>query len=130
MNVDQGPIICERKINNHYVIDNHNETVSRTNSEGSVDSLHNPSPISNRAALDMVFRRRNNRLVSPDDVIDVHPNVERIIEYANESLSSLIDACRPLTDIVHDTLTYAKRVLEETPERPPDRLTVDESGAI
>jgi hypothetical protein len=53
-----------------------------------------------------------------------------IIEYAQEPLLPLSEACAPLVDILHDLSVYVRMALDETPAEPPDRLTVDESAAI
>ncbi|CAF3584581.1 unnamed protein product [Rotaria sordida] len=53
-----------------------------------------------------------------------------IIEYAEEPLLPLVDACAPLIDILHDLSVYVNMALEETPEEPPDGLTFNESAAI
>ncbi|CAF4638171.1 unnamed protein product, partial [Rotaria sp. Silwood2] len=53
-----------------------------------------------------------------------------LIEYANEPLLPLVDACAPLNDVLHDLSYYVNMALEETPEEPPDGLTMDESAAI
>ncbi|CAF3694643.1 unnamed protein product [Rotaria sp. Silwood1] len=53
-----------------------------------------------------------------------------IVEYAQEPLLPLSEACVPLIDILHDLSVYVQLALDETPESPPDGLTVDESAAI
>ncbi|CAF3897834.1 unnamed protein product [Rotaria sp. Silwood1] len=53
-----------------------------------------------------------------------------IIGYSQELLVSLIEACKPLVDIVYNILTYATIALENTPAIPPNKLTRDESAAI
>ena len=55
---------------------------------------------------------------------------EPILEYADEPLLPLAEACAPLADILHDLNFYVKMALDETPENPPDNLTIDESAAI
>ncbi|CAF4790013.1 unnamed protein product, partial [Rotaria sp. Silwood2] len=42
-----------------------------------------------------------------------------LIEYAEEPLLPLADACAPLVDILHNLSVYVKMALEETPEEPP-----------
>ena len=42
----------------------------------------------------------------------------------------LSKACAPLTNILHNLSFYVQLALEETPEQPPDGLTIDESAAI
>ncbi|CAF3753650.1 unnamed protein product, partial [Adineta steineri] len=60
---------------------------------------------------------------------EIEPS-EPIIEYANEPLLPLAEACAPLNDILHNISFYVKLALEETPSPPLDNLTVDESAAI
>ncbi|CAF3534719.1 unnamed protein product [Rotaria sp. Silwood1] len=57
-------------------------------------------------------------------------NLEPIVEYAEEPLLPLAEACAPLINIVDDILTYVQLALDETPEEPADGLTVDESASI
>jgi hypothetical protein len=57
---------------------------------------------------------------------DIHP----LVEYADEPLLPLLKACAPLNEILHNISFYVQLALSETPEQPPDELTVDESAAI
>jgi hypothetical protein len=50
--------------------------------------------------------------------------------YAEEPLLPLFKACAPLTDIIHNLSFYVQLALNETPEVPPDGLTIDESASI
>ncbi|CAF1662878.1 unnamed protein product, partial [Adineta ricciae] len=50
--------------------------------------------------------------------------------YAQETLLPLSKACSPLMDILYNLPYYVQMALDETPEHPPDGLTVDESAAI
>jgi hypothetical protein len=59
-------------------------------------------------------------------VTDRHP----VVGYAEEPLLPLTRACAPLNDILHNLTFYVQKALDETPETPPDGLTVDESAAI
>jgi hypothetical protein len=52
------------------------------------------------------------------------------VGYAEEPLLPLFKACAPLTDIIHNLSFYIQMALNETPEVPPDGLTIDESAAI
>ena len=61
---------------------------------------------------------------------DLKSTVHPIIGYANEPLLSLNAACVPLTSIIHNLSVYVQMALNETPDVPPDGLTVDESAAI
>ncbi|CAF1358518.1 unnamed protein product [Adineta ricciae] len=71
---------------------------------------------------------RNNRLVA--GVAGVKDEAEPVIGYAQEPLLSLAEACAPLVDLFHNMSFYVQMAVEETPEEPPDGLTVDESAAI
>jgi hypothetical protein len=53
-----------------------------------------------------------------------------ILEYADEPLLPLAEACAPLANILHDLDTYVKMALDGTAAEPPDSLTIDESAAI
>jgi hypothetical protein len=61
---------------------------------------------------------------------DIIANLGPIIGYAEEPLLSLVKACAPLTNIIHDLSVYVQKALDETPTEPPDGLTIDESAAI
>ena len=61
---------------------------------------------------------------------DNKPDLGPVIGYAEEPLLALVDACMPLVGIVHDVLFYAQSAIDETPAKPPDGLTVNESAAI
>lgn len=69
-------------------------------------------------------------LVIKNIVTDIEPHLTPIIEYANEPMLPLFKACDPLTDIVHNISFYVQLALKETPEQPPDGLTIDESAAV
>ncbi|CAF1613496.1 unnamed protein product, partial [Adineta ricciae] len=55
---------------------------------------------------------------------------EPIIGYAQEPLLPLINACEPLSHIIHNIEHYAHTALSRTPQLPPNGLTIDESAAI
>ncbi|CAF4060020.1 unnamed protein product [Adineta steineri] len=73
---------------------------------------------------------RNNRLVAGMGPIESKDESLPVIGYAAEPLLPLGEACAPLSDMFHDLQYYVKMALDETPEEPPDNLTVDESAAI
>ena len=60
------------------------------------------------------------------NIVDVKP----VVGYANEPLLPLSKACLPLNSILHNLSFYIQMALDETPEQPPNGLTVDESAAI
>ncbi|CAF4225620.1 unnamed protein product, partial [Adineta steineri] len=53
-----------------------------------------------------------------------------IAGYSEEPLLPLARACAPLTEIFHNLSFYVDLALTETPEQPPDGLSIDESAAI
>jgi hypothetical protein len=53
-----------------------------------------------------------------------------IVGYAAVPLLPLAKACAPLVGIIYNLLFYVQLVINETPEEPPDGLTVDESASI
>ncbi|CAF1309571.1 unnamed protein product [Adineta steineri] len=61
---------------------------------------------------------------------EIEGGISPILGYADEPILPLADACTPLTDLLHNCLFYVQLALSETPEQPPDQLTVDESAAI
>jgi hypothetical protein len=85
-------------------------------------------------------RTKNHRVVEADTekqnlrttkiVNDIEAGIGPIVGYAQEPLLPLSKACAPLIPIVHNLSFYVQLALEETPEHPPDGLTVDESAAI
>ena len=61
---------------------------------------------------------------------DIEAQLSPIVGYAVEPLLPLAEACAPLTDILYDLPFYVKMALDETPEKPPNGLTIDESAAV
>ncbi|CAF1628580.1 unnamed protein product, partial [Adineta ricciae] len=83
--------------------------------------------------------RGNQRMVETTPVTQLNHTVaaeptdlptEPILEYADEPLLPLAEACAPLDTILHNLSYYVQLALEETPQEPPDHLTIDESAAI
>ncbi|CAF2957028.1 unnamed protein product [Rotaria sp. Silwood2] len=72
--------------------------------------------------------RRNFRLLIQDSHDPIEPTP--IIDYAQEEILPLADACAPLTSIVHDILTYVSTALQATSDDSVDGLTRDESASI
>ncbi|CAF1439657.1 unnamed protein product, partial [Adineta steineri] len=64
--------------------------------------------------------------ITKSDGTEISP----ILGYSEEPLLPLAQACAPLTDIFHNLSFYVELALKETPEQPPDGLSVDESAAI
>lgn len=69
-------------------------------------------------------------ITTTNTINDVKADISPIIEYAEEPLLSLSEACSTLIEILHDLMFYVQMALDETPEQPPDELTTDESAAI
>ena len=69
-------------------------------------------------------------LTSVNVIHDIEATLTPIVDYANEPLLPLLEACAPLTGIINNLLFYAQLALSETLEQPPDGLTIDESAAI
>ncbi|CAF4208531.1 unnamed protein product, partial [Adineta steineri] len=63
-------------------------------------------------------------------ITDTEPQISPILGYADEPLLPLSKACTPLNDLLHNISFYTQLALDETPEQPPDGLTIDESAAI
>jgi hypothetical protein len=74
--------------------------------------------------------KRNNRLLAIAGVGGSNEMLEPVIGYAEEPLLSLAEACEPLAHLLHDMPTYVNMAISETPDEPPDQLTIDESAAI
>ena len=53
-----------------------------------------------------------------------------IIGYAEAPLLPLIKACAPLVTLIYKLLFYVQLAMNETPENPPNGLTIDESASI
>jgi hypothetical protein len=86
------------------------------------------------------LQKRNPRLVETSiaeqtlkiasPIKNVQEHLDSIVEYAEEPLLPLVQACSPLSNIIHDLSLYIGLALKETPHEPPDGLTFDESAAI
>ncbi|CAF0866814.1 unnamed protein product [Rotaria sordida] len=61
---------------------------------------------------------------------DIEANLGSIVGYTEEPLLPLVKACTPLTSSIPNLSYYVELALNETPEQPPDGLTIDESAAI
>jgi hypothetical protein len=73
---------------------------------------------------------QEEKLITTSIINRIKANLDPIVEYANEPVLPLAEACAPLNDILHDTSFYVGMALDETPAEPPDGLTIDESAAI
>ncbi len=82
----------------------------------------------NRQFVEATIEEPNLR--TTNIINDVRADLGPIVGYAEEPLLPLFKACAPLTDIVHNISFYVQLALNETPEVPPDGLTIDESASI
>ena len=62
--------------------------------------------------------------------IDTETDLPPIVEYAEEPLLPLAEACAPLVSIIENLTPYIEQALKDTPQVPSDGLTVDESASI
>jgi hypothetical protein len=95
--------------------------------DGSDNTLDH-STTTDRRATQAVIEEQN--LTTTNTINDMIADLGPIIEYAEEPLLPLAEACAPLNDILHDLSSYVQMALDETPAEPPEGLTVDESAAI
>ncbi|CAF1125103.1 unnamed protein product [Adineta steineri] len=74
---------------------------------------------------------KKRRLVE-DDIMGKKSMTSNIMNYIETNFDPLIEYAEepPLENIIGDLSLYIKLVLDETPEQPPDGLTIDESAAI
>ncbi|CAF0850512.1 unnamed protein product, partial [Didymodactylos carnosus] len=82
----------------------------------------------NRRLVEDVTGEQN--LTTTNIINDIKMNPGPIVGYAEERLLPLSKACAPLITIIPDLSVYVQIALDETPEEPPDGLTIDESAAI
>jgi hypothetical protein len=105
-----------------------------------MDPQHVTSPLENVHNENNILQRKNHRLVETaageqnlriaSPIKKVQEHLDPIVEYAQEPLVPLVEACAPLANIIHDLAVYVKLALDNTPHEPPDNLTFDESAAI
>jgi hypothetical protein len=93
-----------------------------------VDDTSN-KPITNNSRIVEVVQEQSTSTTSKKNN-DIETNVGPILEYAQEPVLPLVKACAPLTSIIPNLSYYVELALNETPEQPPDGLTIDESAAI
>jgi hypothetical protein len=70
------------------------------------------------------------RLTTTNIISEIREDHGPIVGYAEEPLLPLSKACAPLANILHNLSFYVQMAIDETPEQPPDGLTIDESAAI
>jgi hypothetical protein len=112
------------KYNGEEILDKEQAIVAMADSN---TALHN-SITKNRRVVEADTEKQNLRTVNI--INNIQADMDPIVGYAQEPLLPLYKACIPLTHIVHNLSFYVQLALEETPEHPPDELTIDESAAI
>ena len=126
----QATMGADAKINNHSIngIDVIEEAAEDPVATEDFRKVPNPPTVPNLRIVDVTPNKHKSRTmsVSSSTETDLGP----IIGYANEPLLPLFKACAPLADIIQNITFYAQAALNETPEQPPDGLTIDESAAI
>jgi hypothetical protein len=113
-----------KKVNGKDTLDKLQLTVGMADFKTALDN----SRTKNRRVVEVDIEKKKLRAVSI--INDIKADMDPIVGYAQEPLLPLYKACAPLTHIVHNLSFYVQLALEETPEHPPDGLTVDESAAI
>ena len=91
-------------------------------------------------SADDAAMRNNCRIVEVANVeqnqttmgVDMNPEavLGPIVGYAEVPLLPLAKACDPLVAIIYNLLFYVQLAINETPDVPPNGLTVDESASI
>ena len=84
--------------------------------------------ITNCRIVDVIPNKHQIRAISI--FTDSRTDLGAIVGYADEPLLPLFKACAPLVSIIDNISFYVQAALNETPEQPPDGLTIDESAAI
>jgi hypothetical protein len=92
------------------------------------DTAPDASLINNRRIVETVNEAANLR--TTNIINDISIDLGPIVGYAEEPLLPLFKACAPLTDIIHNLSFYIQIAINETPEVPPNGLTIDESASI
>jgi len=91
-------------------------------------NLSHNSMTTNRRVVETITEEPNLR--TTNIINDIEVDLGPIVGYAEVPLLPLYRACAPLIDILHNLSFYVQMALDETPEQPPDGLTIDESAAI
>ena len=121
------PIIVneEQKISPQMNMSDQEQVVATMN-----DSNNPPNTFltSNRRIVEIIAQKAN--LPVKNMISNAGLDLSPIVGYADEPLLPLFKACAPLTSIIPNLSFYVQMALHETPEQPPDELTIDESAAI
>ena len=108
------------------------------------EDINEPTPetmlVNNAVSTNINLMKKNQRVVDGGimelmhlyqyNVNDMKVKPDPIVEYAEEPLLPLTEACAPLIKIIPDLSIYVKIAIDETPSEPPNGLTIDESAAI
>ena len=70
------------------------------------------------------------RMTTMETNMNTDRDIGPIVGYAEVPLLPLAKACTPLVSIIYNLLFYVQLAIDETPEVPPDGLTIDESASI
>ena len=70
------------------------------------------------------------RMTTMEMNVNTDRDIGPIVEYAEVPLLPLAKACTPLVSIIYNLLFYVQLAIDDTPEVPPDGLTIDESASI
>lgn len=62
--------------------------------------------------------------------VDTGAHLGPIVGYADVPSLSLTKACAPLATIIYNIWFYVQLAINQTPEQPPDGLTIDQSASI
>ena len=93
-----------------------------------IDEVGDDSLVINQQDVESIANDENS--INFDALIGIKDDFQPIIGYAAEPLLPLVKACAPLSDIIHNLTFYVELAMKQTPEQPPDELTIDESAAI
>ncbi|CAM4970481.1 unnamed protein product [Rotaria socialis] len=92
------------------------------------DNAPGDSMTNNRRIVEAITEESNLKIKNVMN--DIRADLGPIVGYAAEPLLPLFEACAPLTNVLYNLSFYVQMALNETPEVPPDGLTIDESAAI
>ncbi|CAF4971937.1 unnamed protein product, partial [Rotaria sp. Silwood1] len=117
-------IINDSEQNREENVDKKQETITTKDTNETIDN----NSTRNRVYVEVSTEEINPAITN--DANDFKKSFNPISGYVEEPLLPLVKACAPLNDILHDLSKYVQLALNETPEEPPDDLTIDESAAI
>jgi hypothetical protein len=133
MELSQIPIeLTKIKLNNEESNDQQHEEIldqtQVTDETVDFDNILAGSLTKNRRIVETITEQTDLRTVNI--INDIRADLSAIVGYAGEPLLPLFKACAPLSNIIHNLSFYIQMALNETPEEPPNGLTIDESAAI